>query len=419
MRLIKSKYIVPISNAPLHNGCLVIDNDKIVSVCTHTNEFDSLPITDYGNAVIIPGLINCHSHLDFTTIAASRSLTLMPWVNDLIEKWLKLTDDQKNQSAIAGAKLLLQSGVTCVADSTYEGYSINALNRYGMKGVVFVEIFGFHDSCFQEALTKKGEWEKKINKHLLCLSLSLHTTYTTSAEIIKKATDLMKPTNLPINIHVAETKEESELFKNGKTKPFLDLAEFKELGFSWHIKGTTPVKFLHDLDLPDQSILTHCVNVNDNDIKLIKQHNYSVVHCPRSNGLLGSGVAPVTKMIRVGILVGLGTDSLASNTNFDFFEEMRLSLVTQRAFSQDLEYNSEIVLKMATINGAKILNIPDIGVLESGKKADFVVINLDSNDLDEQHPIYDRIVMGAKKEHVVEVFINGSSVYQNEKYSTL
>lgn len=410
MRLIKAKYIVPISKAPLQNGCLVIDDDKIVSVGIYTSKFSGLPTTDYGNAVIIPGLVNCHSHLDFTSVAASRSLTLMPWVNDLVKKWLKLTVNQKNKSAIAGAKLLLQSGVTCVADTTYEGYSINALNQCGMKGIVFVEFFGFHDSCFQDAIIKKNKWEKTINNNLLRLSLAPHTTYTASGKLIKKSADLMDQVNLPINIHVAETKEESELFKSGGVKPFLNLTEFKEPGFSWHIKDTTPVKFLHNLGLADKSILTHCVSINDDDIKLIKQHHYSVVHCPRSNGLLGSGIAPVTKMIKAGVLMGLGTDSLASNTNFDFFEEMRSSLVTQRAFSKDLDYNSEIILKMATINGAKILNIPDIGTLEPDKNADFVAINLDNNDLDEQHPIYDRVVMGAKKEHVIEVFINGSSV---------
>lgn len=419
MRLIKAKYIIPIDKAPLQNGCLVIDDDKIVSVDTYESKFSGLPTTDYGNAVIIPGLVDCHSHLDFTSVAAGRSLTLMHWVNDLVGKWLKLTVNQKIKSAVAGAKSLLQSGVTCVADTTYEGYSISALNQCGMKGIVFVEIFGFRDSCFQDAVIKKNEWEKIINNNLLRLSLAPHTTYTTSGKLIKKSAELMDQVNLPINIHVSETGEESALFKNGETKPFLDLAEFKESGFSWHIKNTTPIKFLHNLDLPDSSILTHCVSINDDDIKLIKQHRYSVVHCPRSNGLLGSGIAPVTKMIKAGVLVGLGTDSLASNTNLDFFEEMRSSLVIQRAFSRDLDYSSEVILKMATINGAKILNIPDIGALEPDKKADFVAINLENNDLDEQHPIYDRVVMGTKKEHVIEVFINGSSVYQNEKHSTL
>ena len=416
MKLIKADYIVPINKSPINDGYILFDKDKILYVGKKKPEFKNMPVKNYDHAVILPGLVNSHAHLNYSAISTGKNMRLLPWVNDLISRWQKLSDIGKKRSASIGARMMLESGVTCIADSTYEGYSVDALIEHSLKGIIFVEFFGFDERVLEEALIKKKVWEKKIKNNLLKVSLSPHATYTTSGKLIKEASDLMGKMDLPISIHAVETEEELKLFKKGETGPFKILSEFKEPGFCWNIKKTTPIKFLTSLGLKSKTILNHCVAIEKGDIDVLKSAGFSVVHCPRSNALLGSGVSPVTSFIESGILVSLGTDSLASNTNYDFFEEMRASLVIQRAMGKNLSYDSETILKMATINGAESLSLKDVGSLEAGKKADFVIIDLGSNDLNKQYSIYDRIVMGSKKEHIIEVFINGDSVYQNDKY---
>jgi 5-methylthioadenosine/S-adenosylhomocysteine deaminase len=230
-----------------------------------------------------------------------------------------------------------------------------------------------------------------------------HSIYTTPDEALRAAHDLAVKMNAPLLIHVAETQKER------------DDAIAK--------RGMTPVETLEKLGVLDGRVVAaHCIWVNDDDLEILKRKGTGVAHCPSSNMKLASGIAPVAKMLKLGINVGIGTDGFAgSNDSADLILEMNLAAKLQKVATMDPHtLPAEQVLEMATLGGARVLGLDrEIGSLETGKRADLITVSLAHPNAVPLYNLYSQIAYAAKASDVDDVFVNGNQVVSGRKMLTL
>lgn len=226
--------------------------------------------------------------------------------------------------------------------------------------------------------------------------IDLHAIYTCSFDVLKKCSDYAKSNDMSIHTHLAETQTE-----------FDDCV--KE-------RGMTPTEYMETTGIFDSpTIAAHCVCMTDNDLEILKKHNVSVVHNPISNLKLASGVAPITKMIDMGINVALGTDGASSNNSLDMFEEMKVAAILHKGITLDpTVMNAWTVLKMATVNGAKALGFDNLGVLKQGYLADMIILDFNSPHLMPNNNTVSNLVYAAKSSDVEYTIVNGKLVYNRQ-----
>jgi 5-methylthioadenosine/S-adenosylhomocysteine deaminase len=237
---------------------------------------------------------------------------------------------------------------------------------------------------------------------LITPSIFCHSPYTCSGKTIKKAKQAAKKRELIFQIHAAETKREwDHIFTRC---------------------GKTPIKYLDDLGILDKNtLLVHTIWLDENDIEIIAKQNVKISHNPESNMKLASGIAKIPEMLKKGITVGLGTDGSSSNNNLDFFSEMNTAAKLHKVNTMDPTImNAKTVLKMGTIEGAKTLGIENqIGSIETGKKADIIIIDTKKPHLIPMYNPVSHIVYSVKGSDVRDVFVSGRTVVENGKLLTL
>ena len=234
------------------------------------------------------------------------------------------------------------------------------------------------------------------------IAVEPHATFTCAPELLKKARSIADKHGVPFIIHLSETKTEVDIVRN--------------------THGATPVRFLDGLGVFDgPTVADHVVWPSDEEMEILLSKNVGVVHNPESNMKLASGVAPVPKMIEMGIPVGLGTDGCASNNDLDLFREMDTTAKLHKVFCSDpTVMDAETVLKTATVNGAKALGMADeVGSLEAGKKADVVILDLNRPHLTPLYNVMSHLVYAAKGSDVRTVVVNGRVVVEDRKLQTL
>lgn len=335
-------------------------------------------MTNLCGCVLMPGFVNAHSHIDYTMMRNSRDgLNLWEWLDTVAFNKNKTPHyDLFMASAKLGAAQLALSGVTCLGDSSFTGCAAEAIDKIGLRGIVYQELFGqsmgldYQAKC--DAVLKRVEEMQSEASSRLTIGLSPHSIYTSNPEVLKWCAD----TGLPDALHLSEIEAESQYLING-SGPIADLR--RKLGYEPMIAGKTSARHLHDIGLLRPGvILAHCVHVNQDDIALIAESGASVAHCPRSNAFLGAGIAPLIEMRNAGIPIGIGTDSAGSCGKLDFFEEMRFALNIARATAKDAGIvMANDILMMATRGGAEALGLTDqIGILAEGMCADMIAIDI-------------------------------------------
>jgi 5-methylthioadenosine/S-adenosylhomocysteine deaminase len=240
------------------------------------------------------------------------------------------------------------------------------------------------------------------NDPLISVAIEPHTTFTCSPDLLQKAGYLCNKYNVPLIVHVSETRHEVEQIQE----------QFQ----------TSPVGLLKQLGLLAPNLIAiHCVTLSSKDLDDLQKGQVKVAHCPESNMKLASGVAPVVQMLSRGITVGLGTDGCASNNNLDLFHEMDTAAKLHKVHLSDpTVMDARTVLRMATIEGAKVLQMEQkIGSLEAGKKADVIVLDLKKPHLTPLYNLYSHLVYAAKSSDVTQVIINGQRVLKDRKLMTL
>jgi len=427
--IITADHILPVSDKPIKNGAVVVNGDLIEAVGELSQIAERYPgeeIIDLGNCAVLPGFVNCHSHLEITAMRGaldSVEQDFRSWLLKLNSFRAMLSDEEIRISADAGAIEAARSGVTCMGDIGRFGRAgFEALKAVGLRGILFQETEFSPDD--RTALDDIAELWKKMadlqadSTELVEIGISPHSPYTVSRKLFEKIAELVKDQGIKVSIHAAESRTEDELLKNGQGF-FIDV--YKKFDVEWNSPRVSPIEFLHSTGILETSpLLVHCVTVSDEDISMIAKSGSSIAHCPRSNAKFGHGFAPLEKFISAGIDVGFGSDSVASNNTCDIIEEARFAAFAARNISSDGKFiTAENVLEIATLGGAKALGLDEkIGTIESGKHADLTAVSL-SNIA--QQPISDivaAIVFSSNARDVVMTMVDGKIIYRDGKCLT-
>jgi 5-methylthioadenosine/S-adenosylhomocysteine deaminase len=401
-------------HALIEDGAVAIRGERIVAVGKRADidrRFNAPQRIDKGDAIVMPGLINTHTHAAMSLFRGiADDMNLQDWLTKFI-----FPAEKKNVSAEMvkwGTRLacleMLRGGITTYTDMYYFEDTVAATTREaGMRGVLGETVIGFpvNDAPTpQKALRlAEGFIRNFHNDPLIVPAIAPHAPYTNSDETLKSCRMLALRYNAPVLIHLSETKRENDdSLKEHKMTPTQRL---ESIGF---LRGRT--------------IAAHGVWLTDQDIAILKRTNTGVAHCPSSNMKLASGAAPVVKMLEKGVNVGLGTDGPAgSNNDLDLFEEMDLAAKLQKLTTNDPRaLPARTALDMATITGAKVLGMEkEIGSLEAGKRADLISIRLDRAHSVPIYDVYSQLVYALKASDVIDVVVNGRVVVRDQKAQTI
>lgn len=378
--ILRAKYVMPNSRTIIENGAVAIQDSQIVDVGLYPTVRNSstLPIHDLGEAVLTPGLVNAHTHLDLTNSADSiqRVPKFTDWIFQIIGK---RTPSTVGPSVREGVQQSLAGGVTTVGDIDGTGESAGVLRDTPIRKVVFFEVLGFSGERTAMGLNRLATYlgAPPAPDSLLTAALSPHAPYSTSADIYRQCVT----SDLSICTHIAETEDELEFLSSG-TGPFLDYLEaFGISTAEWVPPQLTPMQYMETLGiLRKNSILVHCNYLTDADIALLAESGASVVFCPRSHHYFYHTDHPVLQLIESGINVAIGTDSLASNWSLSLLDELKFLARTQPYICP------ETLLDMVTRNGPKALGLTQVGRLEKGWQADIIAVKIpnDSRSVIEQ-----------------------------------
>ena len=422
MRILTADHVLPISNAPILNGAVAIDGDAIADVGergTLLSAYPSAELEEFGSAAILPGFVNCHSHLELTAMRGALDDVehdFRAWLLKINSLRAGMTDEDIANAAISGAREGAAAGVTCFGDIGRFGHAgVAALKEVGLRGIVFQETEFSPDNSTADddfkALGAKFERLKEEETSLVSIGLSPHSPYTVGSQLFELIAQYAIINRVPLTIHVAESADEDDLLMRGEGL----FAEFaSRAGLEWDSPHCTPIEYLERLGvLSTRPLLAHCVTVSDGDIKRIGSNKAKVAHCPKSNAKFGHGYAPFEKFIDAGIAVGLGSDSVASNNLCDLLEESRFAALTARNRSDRKRFiTAKEALESATMGGARALGLDQIiGTLEQGKKADIAVVSLAHNAQQPVNDIYAALVFSSSGRDVIKTIVAGRQVY--------
>ena len=421
MKIVAADHVLPISSEPITNGAVAVDDECIVAVGSREDirsQFPDADVNDFGSAAILPGFVNCHSHLEITSMRGALDDVehdFRSWLLKLNDIRSGLSSEDIEAAALLGAKEGAAAGVTCFGDIGRYGIARwKALKAVGLRGVLFQETEFSPDNATAaedfEKLKEKFLLLREQSTNLVEVGLSPHSPYTVSRNLFEKIAEYALAEDIKLTIHAAESGEEDALLMRGEGF-FIDL--YRKLGVQWEVPHCSPIEFLSQTGvLAARPLLAHCVTVSDRDIQTIVDTGSRTAHCPKSNAKFGHGYAPLEKLIEAGVHVGFGSDSVASNNLCDLLEESRFaSLAARNRAGRERFISAREVLQIATIGGAKALGLEDkIGTLEAGKQADIAVVSLTR---DAQLPVNDieaTLVFSSNGGDVVATFVAGREI---------
>ena len=345
--------------------------------------FPEYPVEDLGEALILPGLVNTHTHLELTALRGyleSEENDFFAWLRKLTLARLEtLTPDDLRVSATWGACEAVRAGITCVGDASDSAMtSMLALNDVGLRGVVFQESFGpdprLVNENFEKLEAKVAEL-RGVESDLVRVGVSPHAPYTVCGPQLERISRFARDERLPLMMHAAESHAE-DLFVREGCGIFAD--GLAKRSIEWEAPRLSTIQYLKQVGVLDtQPLLAHCIRIDDADIETLRETRSKVAHCPKSNAKLGHGRAPFVKFLKAGVTVGLGSDSVASNNTCDILEEARFAVLLSRSGLQDTLITASEALATATLGGARCMDLEGaIGELREGAQADLAILSL-------------------------------------------
>src|SRR6267142_1288698 len=335
-----ARWVLPIASPLIENGAVAVDNSMISGVGTRNEIISRFPdsrIEDFDQAVILPGLVNAHTHLELTVMRGfleKEEGDFFAWLKKLtVARLERMNVADLHVSAAWGACEAARAGITCVGDASDSGLiSMRAVREVGLRGVVFQESFGPAPRLAKDNLEKlqtKVLELREVETPLVKVGVSPHAPYTVSAPQLELIAEFATIEKLPLMLHAAESAAEDQLLREGLGLFAEGLAR---RGIEWRTPGTSTIQYLKQRGvLNTRPLLIHCIRVDEADIETMAEMNSRVAHCPKSNAKLGHGHAPLSRFIEKGIAVGLGSDSVASNNTCDILEETRFAALLSRA----------------------------------------------------------------------------------------
>lgn len=395
--LYTADWVLPIAKPPIHRGAVLVSGGTIAYVGDAASlpfEPGSVRTVALGNAALMPGLVNAHSHLELTALRGFlEGYEFRDWLRTLtaIRRDLMSAEVLLDASR-AGIREALRNGVTCLADTTDSGAPLAAMREYGVRGIGYLEVFGPDAAQCQDAmaaLRSRVLIERGRDTSLVRVGVSPHAPYSVSRALFSATADFARVESLPIAVHIAESPAEMLFVRDG-LGPFADRLRARDIDV--RPQARSPIAFLDDAGvLAVRPLLIHVIQADDADFVRIADAGASIVHCPISNAKLGHGIARLDQMIAHGIRTGLGTDSVASNDRMDLLGEARQATLfhSLRAGRPDA-LTAHDALSLATRGGAEALGLGDrIGTLEVGKEADLAAFPLHHEDA---QPLFDPAV---------------------------
>ena len=381
---------------------ILIEDNKIKRIEKNINE-DCEKVINASGKVVMPGLINTHSHISMSIFRETvDGLKTQDWLTKKI--WPmedKLTNEDIYYATMLSCIEMIETGCTCINDMYFMTEDIiKAALESGVRLQTTRTLMGHN----KEDLIRLDELNNLLENYkyeTITFNAGIHGLYTSNEEYVKKCVDFAEEKNLPIHMHFCENTQEREDIKR-----------------DYNVEEPSDVikrdfKGIHN-------ILAHSVKISDKDIENLKETNTYISHCPVSNLKLGCGIAPITKMVEEGLCVSLGTDGQGSGSNLDMFETMKFTALLQKGINENPEdLPAYEVLKMATINGAKALNLNETGKIEEGKLADLIIINMEETITNPINNIFAEIVYNVKGSNVDTTIINGKVLMENRKISNV
>jgi len=397
----------------IKNGAVAIKEEKIISVgpADDFSTWRASRVIDADGGIIMPGLVNTHTHLPMSLFRGlADDLPLMTWLNDYIfpAERKHITPESVRLGAFLSCAEMIMSGTTTCCDGYFfENEVAQAVYEIGMRAVLAQGVIDFPapgvpdpKDNISNAVRFVEKWEGACST--ITPSIFCHSPYTCSEKTLKEAKTATDAKELLFQIHAAETKNEWE---------------------ETHSRHqTTPVKYLDRVGIIDRrTLLVHCIWVDEDDTDMLAGRCAAVSHTPESNMKLASGIAPIPRLLKSGITVGLGTDGCASNNNLDLFQEMDTAAKLHKVNMLDPSVMSaHEVLKMATIGGAKTIGLDnEIGSLEAGKQADLIIVETKKPHLIPMYNPVSHLVYAALGSDVRDVIVAGKVLLANKKLMTL
>jgi cytosine/adenosine deaminase-related metal-dependent hydrolase len=409
-KLFSADWVVPVGAPPLAGGAVLVEGDRIAAVgdagqlaATHP---DASRI-DLPGCVLAPGFVNLHSHIEYAAYSGlGDGLAFGPWIAEHMKRTWRLGREGLDAMAALGAAECLRSGMTTIVDAAYSGAAVAACSAAGLRAIVAIEAFGGDDADAAAVVATlagrvdalSGDAGPRVE-----LAISPHAPFTVGLALFAEMVALARARGMHVVTHLGESRHELEAMVGGTgvlarsvgpygRHPILELAERGLLG--------------------PETVVAHAVHVEDADIAALAATGAAVAHCPRSNALLGCGVAPLARLRAAGIRVGLGTDSPSSALSLDMFDELRAALMLARASSGDPEaLSTTSALQLATLDGARALGLEDRGALAPGMLADLIAVRLDRTPFWPSCDPVSALVLGGSPALVTLVAIGGDVLY--------
>jgi cytosine/adenosine deaminase-related metal-dependent hydrolase len=404
--ILSADWVLPVAGPPIRDGAVAIEGERIAAVGPSAELGAG---TRHEEAAIVPGFVNAHSHLEYAAYAGfGDGLHFVPWILEHIERKDRIGWDETLAIARLGAAECINAGVTTVGDASHRGAAARACDELGLRAIVYLEVFG---QTPEDALARFETTRERAGdafSERVRLGVSPHTPFNISTEIYAACTEL----GLPMATHFSESEAEVEWLTSGTGM----LAQFAEAGFILvPPTGTTGIRRLADAGLLGPHLTAaHCVQVDEDDIALLASHDVAVAHCPRSNALLGCGIAPLSELREAGVRVGLGTDSPNSAMSFDVFDELRAAVFAARVRTRQADALSATdALALATLGSARALGLEDeIGSLAPGKRADLAVVSLAGSPYLPWEEPAAAVVFGGSPDRVKATIVGGKVRYE-------
>ena len=375
-----ARWVLPISAAPIENGTVAVARGHIAYVGPRHGAPPGGD-SDLGDAMLMPGLVNAHTHLELTVMRGFlEDLDFAQWIMRLNRvKRAGLDREQMLDGARIGVEEGLRAGITTYADTCDTGVAFDAMREAGVRGIMYQEVFGPDPAACEQAITElraKVHSMRQRETPLVRVGVSPHAPYTVSDRLYEAVARYAEEETLPVAVHIAESEVERRLVEKGEGV-FADGLRKRNIAVAPRARSSVALLERTRI-LGRRPLMIHCVRVDAADMALIAAANAPIAHCPASNAKLGHGVAPLLEMIAAGITVGLGSDSVASNNTMDMLAESRSAVLSQRArLARHDALCARDALFLATLGGAKALGLEqEIGSLEAGKSADLAAFPL-------------------------------------------
>jgi 5-methylthioadenosine/S-adenosylhomocysteine deaminase len=403
-RVLSADWVLPVEGPPIEAGAVVVEDGRIAAVGTANDLGEG---TRYDDAVIVPGFVNAHSHLEYAVYAGFGDGLgdFAEWITLHIQRKARIGWDGYVDVAKLGAAQCLASGVTTVGDCSYSGATAVACAELGLRATVYLEVFGSDPPRALEHFASIRDRVGDAFSERVRPGVSPHAPYSVSLELYEACAEL----GLPIATHISESRSEVAylLAGTGAWGAYTDLLVAPP--------GKTGTHLLAEHDLLGPNVVAaHCVVLDEDEIGLLASTGTGVAHCPRSNGALGCGVAPLLELRAAGARVGVGTDSPASAPSFDFFEELRSVVLSARARAARPDVLSAAeTLELGTLGSARALGLDgEIGSLVPGKRADFAVVSMEGSAYLPWEDPAGAVVFGGSPDRVIATYVDGEARYE-------